>query len=120
MDSQGGITAGILAFNLGYEFPFLSLILVGVALLFYYTGVVLNHATRNWFVGIRIPWTLSNDVVWDRTHAFGATLFKITAIVTLFGVIFTEYGIYFLLVPLLATVIITTVYSYYLYEQIEQ
>lgn len=112
--------AGILAFNLGYEFPFLSLILVGVALLLYYAGVVLDHAKRNWFVGIRTPWTLSNDVVWDRTHALGATLFKLTAVATLFGVVFAEYGIYFLLVPLLATVIITTAYSYYLYERIEQ
>lgn len=112
--------AGILAFNLGYEFPFLSLILAGTALLLYYTGIVLDHAKRNWFVGIRTPWTLSNTAVWDRTHALGATLFKLTAILTLGGVVVPEYGLYFLLVPLLGTVVITTAYSYYLYERIEE
>ena len=69
------VHAGIIAFNLGYEFDFTALILVGVAGLFYYSGVLLTHAERNWFVGIRTPWTLSSEEVWKRTHALGGRLF---------------------------------------------
>jgi len=114
------VHAGIVAFNLGYEFDFTALILVGAAGLFYYVGIFLPHAEPNWFAGIRTPWTLSSDEVWDRTHALGSWLFKLTAALTLVGLFFGDRAIYFLLVPLLLTAGVTTIYSYYLYEQLER
>jgi uncharacterized membrane protein len=114
------VHAGIVAFNLGYEFDFTVLILIGIAGLFYYSGVVLLHAEQNWFVGIRTPWTLSSEEVWARTHALGGRLFKLTAILTLVGLLFGDYALYFLLVPVLLTAGVTVVYSYYLYERIER
>jgi uncharacterized membrane protein len=114
------IHGGVIAFNLGYEFDFTLLILTTVAGLFYYVGVLLEHAERNWFVGIRTPWTLSSADVWDRTHRLGSRLFKLTALVALIGLFFGEYAIYFLVVPALLTAGITVVYSYYLYEQLER
>lgn len=114
------IHGGVIAFNLGYEFDFTLLILTTVAGLFYYVGVLLEHAERNWFVGIRTPWTLSSADVWDRTHRLGSHLFKLTALVALIGLFFGEYAIYFLVVPALLTAGITVVYSYYLYEQLER
>jgi uncharacterized membrane protein len=114
------INGGVIAFNLGYEFDFTLLILTTVAGLFYYVGVLLEHAERNWFVGIRTPWTLSSADVWDRTHRLGSRLFKLTALVALIGLFFGEYAIYFLVVPALLTAGITVVYSYFLYEQLER
>ena len=114
------IHGGVIAFNLGYEFDFTLLILTTVAGLFYYVGVLLEHAERNWFVGIRTPWALSSADVWDRTHRLGSRLFKLTALVALIGLFFGEYAIYFLVVPALLTAGITVVYSYYLYEQLER
>jgi len=112
--------AGVLVFNLGYAFDFTALVLAGVAGLFYYAGVLLTHARRNWFVGIRTPWTLSSETVWDRTHALGGRLFKLTAVLALVGLLFEDYAIYFLLVPALATAAITVVYSYLLYARLER
>lgn len=112
--------AGIVAFNLGYEFDFMYLVLIAAAGLLYYSGVLLTHAERNWFVGIRTPWTLSSEEVWNRTHALGARLFKLTAILTLVGLLFGEYALYFLIVPALLTTVITVAYSYYLYDRIER
>jgi uncharacterized membrane protein len=114
------VHAGVVAFNLGYEFDFTLLILVAVAGLLYYSGVVLTHAKQNWFVGIRTPWTLSSEEVWERTHALGGRLFKLTAVLSLFGLLFGEYAIYFLVVPALLTAGVTVVYSYYLYERLER
>jgi uncharacterized membrane protein len=31
-------------------------------------GNLLPRARSNWFFGIRTPWTLSSDRVWERTH----------------------------------------------------
>jgi uncharacterized membrane protein len=114
------IHTGIIAFNLGYEFNFVYLILLGMAGLFYYCGIVLTHAKQNWFVGIRTPWTLSNEGVWNRTHALGGKLFKLTAILAVVGLLFGEYALYFFLIPAVATAVTTVVYSYYLYEQLER
>jgi uncharacterized membrane protein len=114
------VNAGIIAFDLGYEFDFTALILVGVAGLFYYSGVLLTHAERNWFVGIRTPWTLSSEEVWKRTHALGGRPFKLTVVLTLVGLLFGDYALYFLPVPALLTAGITIVYSYYVYEQTER
>ena len=114
------IHGGVIVFNLGYEFDFTLLILTTVAGLFYYVGVLLEHAERNWFVGIRTPWTLSSADVWDRTHRLGSRLFKLTALIALVGLFFGEYAIYFLVVPALLTAGVTVVYSYYLYEKLER
>ena len=114
------IHGGVIVFNLGYEFDFTLLVLAAVAGLFYYAGVLLEHAERNWFVGIRTPWTLSSEDVWDRTHRLGSRLFQLTALVALVGLFLGEYAIYFFVVPALLAAGITVVYSYYLYEQLER
>lgn len=114
------VHAGIIAFNLGYEFDFTTFVLIGVAGLFYYIGVLLTHAKRNWFVGIRTPWTLESDEVWNRTHELGGRLFKLTAVLALVGLTFDEYAIYFLVVPALLTAGITTVYSFVLYRRLDR
>lgn len=116
----GLIHVGVLAFNLGYEFPFTHLILLGTSLLLYFVGALLVRAERNWFVGIRTPWTLSSDEVWRRTHDLGGTLFKLSAIVAAVGVLFGEYALYFLVIPVVLTALSTAAYSYYLYERLER
>lgn len=111
--------AGVVAYNLGYQFDFTLLVLVGVAGLFYCVGLLLERAEPNWFVGIRTPWTLENETVWRRTHDLGSRLFKLTALLALVGVAFGEYAIYFLIVPAIGTALLTVGYSYYAYRQLE-
>lgn len=113
------VHAGIIAFNLGYEFDFVLLMLAGMAAMFYFTGILLEQAKRNWFVGIRTPWTLSSDEVWDRTHAVGAKLFKLTAVVSLAGLLLGDAAIYVFVGAGLTTSAITLGYSYYCYRQLD-
>ncbi|GAB7009750.1 SdpI family protein [Halorubrum trueperi] len=110
---------GMIAFNLGVEFDFVAFVLLGVAGLFYYIGTILPHVEPNWFVGIRTPWTLSSDAVWDRTHALGAKLFKLAGVLAAVGVAFGEYAVFFVLVPAVATAVVTAAYSYVLYRRVD-
>lgn len=112
------VHVGIVAYNLGYRFPFVSLVLVCVAVLLYYAGVVLERAEQNWIIGIRTPWTLASEEVWDRTHAVGAPLFKLSALSTLVGAAFPTWAPVFVVAPVLVTAIVTTVYSYVQYERV--
>lgn len=113
------VHGGIVAFNLGYDFDVTALLLVGVAGLFYAVGVVLTHTERNWFMGIRTPWTLESEEVWQRTHRLGGHLFKLGALVALVGLAFGEYAIYFLVVPAALIAVVTAGYSYVLYRRLE-
>jgi uncharacterized membrane protein len=86
---------------------------VMMGILFIYIGFLLEHAEPNWFVGIRTPWTLSSDSVWRKTHAVGATLFKLAGVVSMIGVLAGMYAWLFILIPAIAVACYTVVYSYY-------
>ncbi|RZN42942.1 MAG: SdpI family protein [Methanophagales archaeon ANME-1-THS] len=90
---------------------------IGVGILLYYSGILLEHAKRNWFIGIRTPWTLSNDRVWERTHQRGAKLFKLAGIIAVAGVFFERYALFFVLVPVILVALYTISYSYFVYQK---
>jgi len=103
--------------NMGVQYNFNQVLAPAFGGLFYYIGVMMEHAKRNWFVGIRTPWTLSSENVWDKTHAIGAKLFKIVGVVALLGVLFPNYTIFFVLVPVLVVAGYLIVYSYVAYQR---
>ncbi|ELZ54588.1 MULTISPECIES: SdpI family protein [Halorubrum] len=114
-----GLHLAVLAVNLGYAVDVTTIAVAGGAALFYYLGTLLPHVEPNWFVGIRTPWTLSDDEVWDRTHALGGRLFKLSAVIAVAGLFVGEYAVYFLVGPALATAAVTAAYSYVLYARRE-
>ena len=103
--------------NMGIRFNIIQLLAPAFGILFYYCGILTENAKRNWFIGIRTPWTLSNDAVWDKTHKIGGKLFKISGIVVLFGIFFRNYALFFILVPVILVAIYTIIYSYVEYQK---
>ncbi len=103
--------------NFGLKFDIGQAIIPALAILFYYCGILLEKAKRNWFIGIRTPWTLSNDMVWEKTHKIGGKLFKIAGIVTILGIFFQKYILFFIFVPIILVVVYTTIYSYTEYQK---
>lgn len=103
--------------NFGWRFNFAVVMTPGFAVLFYLSGVLISKAKRNYFIGIRTPWTLASDVVWDKTHQLGAKLFKIVALISLLGIFFGKFAIGFVVVPALAAALVSIVYSYIVYQQ---
>lgn len=110
----------MMAWNLGYRFNFSFAIIPAIAVLFYILGMILEKSKRNWFVGIRTPWTLSSDVVWEKTHKLGGKLFKIAALISLLALISPKdsYFVIFLVIPIVAVSLITIVYSYLEYKKL--
>ena len=49
-----------------------KIICIAVCGLFGFLGNLMGKTTRNYYVGIRTPWTLESDVVWERTHRLAA------------------------------------------------
>jgi uncharacterized membrane protein len=71
-----------LAAMAGIPIPMTRVIPAIIGALFIVMGNVLPQARPNWFFGIRTPWTLSNDRVWQRTHRIGGYLFVMGGIVS--------------------------------------
>ncbi len=106
--------------NLGYEFDMMRMMVPSLGILFFYLGIVLGKARRNWFVGIRTPWTLSDDKVWDKTHELGGKLFKIAGVIALFGLVLPGYAIWLVVVPVLVFAVYLIVYSYFEYAKLQK
>lgn len=106
-------------YNLGNGFNMSQMLSPGFGLLFYYMGVLVSHAKKNWSVGIRTPWTLSSEKVWDKTHKLGGKLFKAGGIIALIGVLFPDYSLLFVLLPVIGAAIYLFIYSYLEYSKEE-
>lgn len=106
--------------NLWYEFQMNYMIAPAISILFYFTWILMQKAKRNWFIGIRTPWTLSSDKVWNKTHKIWAKWFKILSIITLIWIFFWEGLQYFIIVPILIFLIFLFVYSYLEYQKINK
>jgi uncharacterized membrane protein len=101
-----------LAWNLGTHINLGKFLSPGLAILFAFVGILLLNSKRNWFVGIRTPWTLSSDRVWRKTHKLGAVLFEISAAIMLLGVFLPSHLLPIIFVPLALSAVISIVYSY--------
>jgi uncharacterized membrane protein len=104
--------------NLGFQsFHMSTALLPALGLLFVFVGLLLRRAKRNFFIGIRTPWTLSSDRVWDKTHRLGAVVFIIAGVIAALGVFFPgpiAYGL--VLIPILTASLVLVVYSYFVWR----
>jgi uncharacterized membrane protein len=106
-----------LAWSLGYRFQMSSALLPTMGLLFIVVGYMLRQAKRNFFIGIRTPWTLSSDTVWDKTHRVGSVLFIASGVFAIIGGFFGGMTAFWLMfVPLIGSTIFLMIYSYVLYR----
>lgn len=105
--------------NLGYHgFRMSTALLPGMGLIFILTGLLLSRAKRNFFIGIRTPWTLSSDRVWAETHRAGSVVFIVCGLIAM-AAVFTPGPIAFglVIVPILVASLGLVVYSYVLYQR---
>jgi len=107
-----------LAWSLGYQdFKMSAAMLPFLGVLFIAVGWMLRKAKRNFFIGIRTPWTLSSDTVWDKTHQLGSVLFMASGALSIVGGFFGGMTAFWLMfVPLIGSSLFLVVYSYVLYR----
>lgn len=104
--------------NVGLKFNMLVFTIPAFGLVFYYVGTLVENAKRNWFIGIKTPWTLSDELVWEKTHKIGGKLYKYSSLITIGGMIFDQYAIWFILLPVILVSIYLTIYSYLEYQKV--
>jgi uncharacterized membrane protein len=63
--------------NLGYAINIGATVSAVIGLMMIILGNYFGKLKRNYFIGIRTPWTLSSENVWNKTHRLSARLFII-------------------------------------------
>lgn len=93
-----------------------SCILLGVMLII--LGNFMPKTKKNQTVGIRISWSMYNDITWMKSNRFGAFAMIIAGILTIVTAIFFKSiaSVIMLLVYLLVATAITLIYSHRIYK----
>jgi uncharacterized membrane protein len=112
------IYAAMLWADCGRSLNIVRAILCGVCLFIALFGNVMGKLRRNFYLGVRTPWTLASERVWNRTHRFAA---KIWVGAGLLGLALSMGGLYlWAVLPLLVGALTPMVYSLVIYKQLER
>ncbi|HOZ55713.1 MAG: Immunity protein SdpI [Parcubacteria group bacterium ADurb.Bin316] len=105
------------SFNgLGFNIPIQYTVPVIIGLLFIVMGNYMGKLKRNWFIGIRTPWTLSSEEVWNKTHRVGGYLFVLAGLSMMLTPFLPKlYGYLLFGVMMVLIIFGTLAYSYFLY-----
>lgn len=105
--------------NLGQTFNFGVALMPAISILIFMIGVFLGKTKRNYFIGIRTPWTLASDKVWDKTHKFGSKLFKLAGALSILSLLISaEFAIKVLVVSVITAAVVSLLYSYLEYRKL--
>jgi uncharacterized membrane protein len=110
----------VASFNaLGYNVPVGVFTPVMVGILFIVIGNYMGKFKSNWFIGMRNPWTLSNEEVWNKTNRLTGKLFVIGGLLMISeAFVPAVVGLPLFIAVIAGIVIVPTVYSYILYRKI--
>jgi uncharacterized membrane protein len=116
---MGYLHVVILLASLGHQQYLNRLLFSGIFLFFALMGNVLGKVRRNFWMGVRTPWTLASDTVWIQTHRLAAWLF---VVVGLLGFVAVLLGVPLVVcfVGVIVAALVPVLYSLVLYKRLER
>lgn len=104
--------------GLGYNVPMSYIAPIMAGIIFIIIGNYLQRVRSNYFMGIRTPWTLSNETVWKKTHRLSGKLFFIGGLLILISSFLPDgYKSVIMWGSIVLCVAIPYLYSYLAYKK---
>ncbi|CAM1332996.1 SdpI family protein [Tenacibaculum aestuariivivum] len=102
--------------NQSFANPNYIILLIGV--LYIILGNYFKTIKANYFIGIRTPWTLENEIVWKKTHKLGGKLWFVGGIIVVLTslILDKEPNVTVFLIITGIITIIPIVYSYIIFK----
>jgi uncharacterized membrane protein len=94
-------------------------LLGGMSLFFALLGNRLGKVQRNFFMGVRTPWTLASEAVWIQTHRLTAWLWTPGGVLLSLAA-FAGLSVWIWIIGLLLMCFTPVVYSLWLYKRLEK
>jgi uncharacterized membrane protein len=96
-------------------------LLSGVSLLLVFIGNLMGKVRRNFFIGIRTPWTLASERVWYATHRLAGKTMVATGLVSIAAAVWGGLPGIALWLALIGTgVLVPIVFSFIHYRSLER
>ena len=95
-----------------------SFVPISVFILITLLGIYMGNISPNYFVGIKVPWTLNNDEVWIRTHKLAGKLWFWGGILGIVSLFFVKNAALVMLPIIIVITVVPIVYSYIIYQKI--
>ncbi|MBU1203046.1 SdpI family protein [Patescibacteria group bacterium] len=104
--------------NIGYQINMSVAVSSMIGVLFIFIGFIIKDIKQNWFMGIRTPWTLSNENVWKKTHMFAQKIFIFCGFIFIaLPYLPVQYFSYYIIAIIILVSLGTYGYSYWLYKK---
>lgn len=102
-----------------YDFNLSKAIILAIDLLFIAIGYFIKDIKRNYFAGIRTPWALSDEKIWDETHKMSGKLFMITGgLLLIVSIVVNAMVSFYITISLLILIsLFSATYSYRVYKR---
>lgn len=107
----------LLAPLLNLALPVVYFLIPLSSLLLITLGLTLPWVKRNYFVGIRTPWTLYSDMIWEKTHKRAGKVFLFGGIITLLTLFVPSFAFWIFFPVIIAITLYSIIYSYLLFRK---
>lgn len=105
-----------LFWHLGVRFNMVAVTSPFFSILLFFAGHLSIVSQRNWFVGVRTPWSILDDRNWKKTNKLGGNYLKIISLLNLVSLISPQVGFYLFFFPLVLMVPVIMIYSYLIHR----
>ena len=113
------ITISVLVLLASKGFPIDMNTVIGpaIGIMLIITGNYMSKLRKNFFMGIKTPWTLASDEVWDRTHRLGGKTFMAGGFLCLFQPLVSKP--WYMITVILIAALTPVAYSFIIYKNLE-
>lgn len=111
------LIAGLAGLGYPVDISFWVPLMIGV--LFVALGAIMRQVKSNWFMGIRTPWTLSSETVWQKTHQLAGKVMALSGVL-IAATIFVDSSVFKMSLLAIAILIVALglpLYSYIIFRQ---
>ena len=115
---MSGVAILVLLEANGQDVQINEMIFAGIGLMFIVLGNYMGKVRKNFFIGIRTPWTLASDEVWSRTHRLGGKVFVLIGIFIMLNSV-VRFPVQWLIASIVIVALVPVIYSYVIYRRIE-
>ncbi|MDD3655137.1 MAG: SdpI family protein [Desulfotomaculaceae bacterium] len=115
-----GLYALVILSSLGWQTPMGRAVTGSIGLLFIIIGNYMGQFRHNYFVGIKTPWTLADERVWQKTHRLGGKIWVLAGLLGLVAAVCSgTTGAVILGIAISMAVVVPAVYSYLEFRRLQ-
>lgn len=108
-----------MAVALGYPVSVSKVVRLSIGIMLVFIGNYYGKVRHNYTFGIKTPWTLANEEVWNKTHRFSGPLWLGAGFVWIFSILIRDNVAFIIdMAALMGASILGVVYSYIVYKKL--